>query len=126
MVYKLKKPRDFNEEETARLRRKHHGHPSMYELVKVGADEGLNEPRIVHQKNSIVEYKGELAIVEKVNKKGIYIKRLKIDKKDDFAVPSKKNIFISDSRVDNEIRPAFYPNLSLGTFAPYNMGYMKY
>ena len=125
MSYNLKKPRDFNSEETARLRRQHH-RPTMYEMVKVGTDEGFNEPRIVHQKNSIVEYKGELAIVEKVNKKGIYIKRLKMDKKDELIYPAKKNIFISDRRVDDEIRPAFYPNLSLGTFAPYNLGYMKY
>lgn len=128
MSYKLKHKKQkeipesyYNDLEIQELRKRYKGHvPPISEVMRVGTRRTLHVEKLVHRKGHTVQYKDGLAIVKKVEKKGLYIQTFKKDK-DGFSTPSGKSIFIPQHRVEHEIYPVTFPQLSIGVVSPYNM-----
>lgn len=81
----------------------------FFEAERVATRRFVGIPKRIRQKNEIVDYKGEYAVVRKTNKKGIFVERFKVGK-DKLAVPSGKLSFVSNEKAEHEIYPAFLPN----------------
>jgi hypothetical protein len=116
MAYKVKnKKRSFTDRELEIFRQKTKGKPTAKQITREGTRVALRIPQRVHKKGQIVEYKDNVGIVDKVTKKGIYVREFKRGK-DNIAKPSKSTTFISDKKIQKgEVYPAF----SLPILTPY-------
>jgi hypothetical protein len=131
MVYKIKpkKPKElpsdyFENLEVKELQKKYKGKSiPFFEAERVATRRFLSVGNLVHRKNHLVYYKDDLARIEKIEKRGVWIQTYHRDK-DDFLTPNKKLTFIPEKRVQHEIYPVTYPQASIGVVAPYNMATM--
>lgn len=128
MAYNLKEKKKkeklnkyYSDLETQELRRKYHGKiPPFTEVTRVAMRRGLGVEKVIHHKGVVVYYKDKLAIVRKSSKKGLVLERFKTDK-DEISYPSGKTVFVPQHKIEHTVYPVFFPSLSAGTFAPYNM-----
>jgi hypothetical protein len=126
MAYKISKKskevpsKYYTDLEIRELREKYRGKPPISEIMRVGTRNTLQVEKIIHKKGSVVTYNNRLAVVRKISKRGIWIEPFKKDRTG-IATPSGKLIFIPQFRVEHEIYPNFFPQLSIGVISPYNM-----
>ena len=113
MAYKISKspknnPNYYEDLEIEELRKKYKGKKiPFFEAERVATRKFCRIQDRVREKDKIVQYEGNFAIVHKVTKKGIFIEKFKIDK-DGFDVPSGKVIFVSNAKAEHIIYPDFF------------------
>jgi hypothetical protein len=93
---KIPKPEYFKEREVRDLGK----HASFQAMARVGTRRSLGVPERIYKEGNVVEYKGNLAVVEKVSKKGIHIRVYKRDKDGFASAKSKKTKFLSVKDVE--------------------------
>ena len=102
MAYRLKhkqrkiSSRYFEEKEAQRLRKKYPKGVPYSELSRFGLREMSGTTAKMHKKGNIIEFKGGLAKIDKVEKKGIWI----IPYNSKSMALSKKKIFISEEKIE--------------------------
>ena len=115
MPYKIKKQKSKNpyaDLEEKRLSQKYKGKRIPYAQEEKVMDKRLfNIEKRIRQKDEVVEYKGNLAVVKKVTKNGIYIQEFKKGK-DELSYPSQRLTFVTNKKAE-KMYPAMTPNYLL-------------
>lgn len=105
MSYNLtlkKNPRYYSDLEIEEL--KHKKKIPFSEYSRVGTRRAFHIPERVRQKDEVVNYKDNFAIVRKITKNGIYIEKFK--RENGFDVPSGKLTFITNKEAEHTLYPA--------------------
>ena len=113
MTYKIKtkkkrrsipKPKYFEQREIKDLG----GHASFQEMARTGTRITAGVHERIYREGNVVEYKGNLAVVEKVSKKGIHLRVHKRGKDGFPSVKAKKSKFLSVKEVEKgQVYPYF-------------------
>jgi len=113
MAYKIKrknapKPEYFKQKEIDYLREKYKGKfPPLSVTARTGTRQVSGIYKRIYKKGKMVEYKKNLAQVERVTPRGIHIKTFKKGK-DGFPTPTGKVIFVSAREVEKgKVYPFF-------------------
>lgn len=116
----------YNDEEIMQLRKKYHGHIPFTKTIEEGERVALHIPSKIHKKHELVYYKKDLARIEKVTDKGIYLRLYKQDKKDELIYPVKKLKFVAEKDIEDDVKLAFFENvIPVGVYSPYALAFEK-
>jgi len=80
--------------------------PSAYQIAREGERIAFNTPKEIHKIGEWINYKGRIARVERVTKKGTYIRKFRLE--EGFQIPEKKQTFIAEGKYEKEATPMFY------------------
>lgn len=101
MAYKIKSKKIpenyFRERELETIKQKYKGKPFPFKIaVKEGIRESSGAIEREHREGSFVQYKGELAVIHKVEKRGVWIMPYK---KEGFLEPEKAK-FVTEKEIE--------------------------
>lgn len=100
----IPKPKYFEQREIRDLGE----HPKFTEQARTGTRITAGVHERIYKEGNVVEYKGNLAMVEKVSKKGIHIRVYKRGKDDFPSIKAKKSKFLSVKEVEKgKVYPYF-------------------
>jgi hypothetical protein len=95
---------------------------SFQDMARTGTRRAFGVPERIYKKGNVLQYKGNLAIVEKVSKKGIHIRVYKKGKDDFPSVKSKKAKFLSVKEVEKGVVYPYFIDLPDFVVAYGNIG----
>jgi|WetSurMetagenome_2_1015567.scaffolds.fasta_scaffold25323_5 hypothetical protein len=102
MVYQQKIQRKtiplsyFEKQEARRLKKKYPKGIPYSEYSRFGFRELSGSERRIHEKGNVIEYKGGLAKISRVTKKGIWV----VPFNSESLIPSRRKVFISESSIE--------------------------
>jgi hypothetical protein len=100
MTYKIKQAREipkgyFKQKEIENLRKKKN--VSFIDIERETMREATGMQKIIHRQGAIVEYKGDIAKVKKVTKKGLWLQPFKSN---GIITPSGRAVFVSEENIE--------------------------
>jgi hypothetical protein len=119
MVYKVKHshkrlPKDyFRERELKEVTKKNKKHFSINRTSLEGSRYALHTNEETHKKGAVVDIDGQLGVVEKVSRKGVYVQKY-TSNKGFFEKTTKKPVFIKERDYEKRAFP-FYTKEVIGS-----------
>ena len=96
--------------------------PPLLKVSRTATRNVLGIPQRVHKKGAVVQYKGSVARVLKVEKRGIWLEPFKKPTENSIAYPSGKKVFVTEKEIEAGKVYSFGTNIPFYFSPPFELG----